>query len=101
MMKTILIEYTLSEAAKIEDVESHIGEFVKNISDLKVGIRYVSHRKRDVARSYVHVGFIPSDAALSSLQAASFFKPFAEYLKSVCREPPRSTWLETVAITDG
>ncbi len=99
-MKTIVIQYTLSDAAKVDEVERRIGEFVTGIRDLKVGIRYVSHRKRDAERQYVHVGFIPSDTALSTLQAAPFFKPFAEYLRGVCKEPPSSTWLEPVATTE-
>ena len=99
-MKTVLIHYELAATADVADVERHIRDFVAGIRALGVGIRYASHRKRDVAGAYTHVGHIPDDAALAALQAAPFFKPFAEYLRSVCEAPPRTSWWETVASSE-
>jgi hypothetical protein len=99
-MRTVLIEYTLNDDADVATLERHIDEFVSGIRELDAGIRYVSHRKRDTARSYVHVGFIPSEEAGQRLQAAPFFKPFAEFLRATCKEGPRTTWLEIVASSD-
>lgn len=99
-MKTVLIQYTLRDDASLDDVEGRIREFVAGIRALDVGIRYASHRKRGVERSYAHVGYIPDDLALAKMQAASFFQAFAEYLPSVCTEPPRATFLDVVATTE-
>lgn len=100
-MKTMVLEYTLADSASIEDVEARIGLFVEGIRELDVGIRYASHRRRGAERSYLHMGFIPSDEALRALQAAPFFKAFAEWLPPSCIERPRVTWLDVVASTHG
>ena len=99
-MKTILIQYRLKEAANVQELEARVAVFVAGVRDLAVGVRYLSNRKKNVPRSYAHLGFIPSEEALAALQSAPFFKDFATYLPTVCEEPPQSTWLETVASTD-
>jgi quinol monooxygenase YgiN len=98
-MKTVLVEYTLLPDADVADVERRIQELVAGIRSLEAGIWYTSHRRPAAARSYTHVGFMPDDAALAKLQAAPFFAPFGQYLRTVTMEPPRVTWLEVVATT--
>lgn len=97
--KTVLIEYTLSPSADVEDVERHIGDFVAGIRALQIGISYASHRQGGTERGYAHIGRIPDEAALAKLQSAPFFKAFSEYLPTVCSARPRVSWLETVAST--
>jgi hypothetical protein len=99
LMKTVLIEYTLDPAASVPDVERHIRAFVAGIHALGVGIRYASHRQADKPDSYTHIGFIPDDAALRTLQESAFFKEFGSYLPGQCLEKPRATWIEPVAAT--
>jgi hypothetical protein len=99
-VKTVLIQYTLRDDADIDEVEGRIHELVAGIQALGVGIRYASHRKRGAERSYAHVGYIPDDAALATMQAARFFRAFSEYLPTVCSEPPRATFLDVIAATE-
>ena len=98
--KTVLVQYTVQADADIGDVERRIDEFVAGIRGLDLGIRYASHRKRGLERSYAHVGYLPDERALAALQSSSFFKSFSEYLSTVCSEPPRATFLDVVATTE-
>jgi hypothetical protein len=98
-MKTVLVEYTLSPTANVEDVERRIREFVDGIRALQVGVWYTSHRVPGEGRSYKHVGFMPNEEAQTKLVSAPFFGPFGQYLRTVTVEPPRVTWLEVVATT--
>ena len=100
-MKTILVEYILKESASVEEVEREIAAFVRAIRDLGVGIRYTSHRRQNVERAYAHLGYIPDDEALRTLQAAPFFERFTATLRPSCAEGPRATWLDVVASTEG
>ena len=99
-MKTVVIEYTLTPDADVADVERHIGEFVAGIASLGRGIRYTSHRRRGTDRAYLHVGYIPDEEASQAIQAAPFFRPFGDYMKTVCIKPPQSTWLDRVSSTE-
>lgn len=99
-MKTVLIEYTLNDDANVAEVEAEIARFVANIRTLDAGVRYASHKKRGLERSYAHIGQIPSDAALAKLQSAEFFERFAGWLKGQCAKAPAATWLDTIATTE-
>ena len=99
-MQTVLIEYVIGETTPIEHVESEIRTFVAGIAALGVGIRYASHRKRDVPRAYAHVALVPDKQASATLQAAPFFAHFAKFLSEVCESKPQVTTLDVVASTD-
>jgi len=99
-MKTVVIEYTLSPNADVADVERHITDFVAGIASLGRGIRYTSHRRRGTDRAYLHVGYLPDDEASAAVQQAPFFRPFGDYMKTVCTVPPKSTWLDRVSSTE-
>ena len=99
-MKTLVIEYTLAPEADVPDVERHISDFVAGIASLGRGIRYTSHRRHGAERQYLHVGYIPDDEASAAIQAAPFFRPFGDYMKTVCSVPPKSTWLDPVSSTE-
>ena len=58
------------------------------------------HRRRGTDREYLHVGYLPDEEASAAIQAAPFFRPFGDYLKTVCIKPPRSTWLDRVSGTE-
>ena len=94
-MKTVIIQYTLKEDAKVEDVEANIRAFVEGIRGLGVGIDYTSYRKAD--RAYLHRGVFPDDDALKKLQASDFFKKFSAYLPDQCSAKPQASWVEQVA----
>ena len=64
------------------------------------GIRYTSHRRRGTDRAYLHVGYLPDDEASAAIQQAPFFRPFGDYMKTVCTVPPQSTWLDRVSSTE-
>ena len=81
-------------------VERHITEFVAGIASLGRGIRYTSHRRRGTDGAYLHVGYIPDDAAQAALTSAPFFQPFGDYMRTVCVVPPKATWLDRVSSTE-
>ena len=99
-MQTVLIEYVIAETTPIERVEAELRTFIAGIAALGVGIRYASHRKRDIPRAYAHVAHIPDKQASVTLQAAPFFSHFTSFLSTVCESKPRVTTLDVVATTE-